>query len=1585
VLIKLGEAQEINPAFKNADELDPNAVEGSTAQYFKSFGEGKRIAPKAKDFLYFTAVMMHAAEASLLDDLGTFKCGTDGKPLTSYWDKGGNSWKWVCSDTNIKPLKNNNCFPPGTKILLANGSSKNIEDIQVGDEVITHKGRPRKVLETFVTEHDGELLELKIKNNISLFCTSEHPFYNVDFDNFKTQRRGLKPLTDRKRKTNGDFQPTFKFTPASNLQEGDLLTSPRIHLHKEAKDLNPNRALLLGYFAAEGSFSKKYGKRQSAVFTLGITEEAIADTIKNIFAEEFPECSVLVTPEPFRSVIRITATGQNIAEYFYHYVGEYSDRKVLHENLCFSSDENKKAFLTGWLDGDGCLSDNNKLVGITTSPDLAFQVRTILHSLGINNSLRRNLSPGKVTINKLYGEYDAKDHYRIEIYGNGWKEIGLEKTSSKYDFSSTKLCQERNSFTPDYGLHYLRKINRIPFSGKVYNFEVEEDHSYLADSIAVHNCDIFPEEELLRAHKKWVGKPLCLDHKSSSVEMVRGIIVDTYYDQKHKRVVGLCALDKKNYPDLARQVEAGYCNSVSMGTAVGRAICTDCGRVAKSEQELCGHMKSKSCYGEINVDLNPIELSIVVNGADPKAKIKHIIASQLRQAENLDAALAEKISQGKEIDDTELKELREGLQSLTDKVSSLLGDEPTDEQKLYNTTIGPTRSVSYMTSPQVEPAGTLGTVMKFPEPFPTYASQVTKHELTGLKKKMAKLQGNYQKLTNQVKESEMSQHKKAYFQGGGGVNEPEPNKQGLRYPNTIDANYIRDHEDKQMVGRPPFPGVGPIDGLYGGGQELELKNHLQRLASEIEDRKLRREAAAKQADNKQAYYQGGGGVNEPEPNKPGLRYPNTVDYEYIRDHEDKQMVGAPPFPGVGNIDGLYPGDLQLKEKLLRAELSARFIKASLPDGSADQGGSRWDVYAKSDDKDHLILSATVNEITKGNATSLFETVATRDFGKNLITQIRRDGFETTAARIKQAQPAPVQAPALGPLPGQAAGQFQPPPAPPAPAGPPVGAMPGMDPGAMVGMEGLEVIEEPLAAGVPEETIDQLASEVRGLAEQTARRASDLEEGVMALTGEAPALEEVPRAGEEEFLEAEVGLEQPTVASLQSMRKSLHHWIREGMEDGISRLNNHTKELEIAYKVARNNSSDFTPQTGRHFVGLVKEALESAHRSLESTADIQDAFKKYAHGTAGLLKRVKQAADVAEEEIQTMDKYSDERDALLIAIAAKKKKTTKKKAPSKKGKLPPWLQKDKKDLDAQEHDEDGGEDDAADGRCGDKNSAAMKLELGPDALKGAKVTTAAQLAARYDLQTKEGRAAFRSKCAQTGIKWAPILDAAHPDGSAELEFKFPHSTMKGVMNDIRETHKRMMDVVETEPKYDRDSAHDEGGDRNTVYAASDARDIHKMVSEGRLDASEVDGLAAFGVDQEAINYYKNYWAEAGDSEATEFAKQLVENYTSDKTAQDNQATEARLKRAYDLAYEMRDKSIIDKEQIPNQVKEILSWNDEGYESVKKIVAKQSTGQTKNAMPQVGFMDSEKLMLPTQEAPQTSDLKDLLSQCFANRRY
>ena len=142
-----------------------------------------------------------------------------------------------------------------------------------------------------------------------------------------------------------------------------------------------------------------------------------------------------------------------------------------------------------------------------------------------------------------------------------------------------------------------------------------------------NNRDIFPESELKTAAKKWIGMPLCRDHESSSVDGIRGIILDAHYDEKFKQVVGLCALDKVNYPDLARKVETGLVRYGSMGTAVETSICSECGNKAQTQKEYCEHVNGKVAHGEINVGLKPIEYSLVVQPAEPGAVLLRCIAS----------------------------------------------------------------------------------------------------------------------------------------------------------------------------------------------------------------------------------------------------------------------------------------------------------------------------------------------------------------------------------------------------------------------------------------------------------------------------------------------------------------------------------------------------------------------------------------------------------------------------------------------------------------------------------------------------------------------------------------------------------------------------------------------------------------------------------------------------------------------------------------------------------------------------------------------------------------------------------------------
>lgn len=73
------------------------------------------------------------------------------------------------------------CFPAGTKITLPNGDLKNIEDIVVGDEVMSYdekeqKQTSNKVYEVLTPIHN-DIVKYTLSDNTEISSTFDHPFY----------------------------------------------------------------------------------------------------------------------------------------------------------------------------------------------------------------------------------------------------------------------------------------------------------------------------------------------------------------------------------------------------------------------------------------------------------------------------------------------------------------------------------------------------------------------------------------------------------------------------------------------------------------------------------------------------------------------------------------------------------------------------------------------------------------------------------------------------------------------------------------------------------------------------------------------------------------------------------------------------------------------------------------------------------------------------------------------------------------------------------------------------------------------------------------------------------------------------------------------------------------------------------------------------------------------------------------------------------------------------------------------------------------------------------------------------------------
>ncbi|WP_051833129.1 polymorphic toxin-type HINT domain-containing protein [Streptomyces katrae] len=85
-----------------------------------------------------------------------------------------------------RSLKGCKCFPAGTRVLMGNGSSRNIEDIKVGDSVratdpVSGYSVEKKVTRSIATEDDKYFNELTIETRQGprkLTATFEHPFWS---------------------------------------------------------------------------------------------------------------------------------------------------------------------------------------------------------------------------------------------------------------------------------------------------------------------------------------------------------------------------------------------------------------------------------------------------------------------------------------------------------------------------------------------------------------------------------------------------------------------------------------------------------------------------------------------------------------------------------------------------------------------------------------------------------------------------------------------------------------------------------------------------------------------------------------------------------------------------------------------------------------------------------------------------------------------------------------------------------------------------------------------------------------------------------------------------------------------------------------------------------------------------------------------------------------------------------------------------------------------------------------------------------------------------------------------------------------
>ncbi len=360
------------------------------------------------------------------------------------------------------------CLPAGELIAGESGFMP-IEDVQKNNVVINSAGEKTSVKKTMIRPYNGDLVHItpvSVGNQFSL--TPEHPVLAVKRE---TVIAGIR----KNRKLNDVSLPklinaTPEFVEAGALSKGDFLVVPINVFEQDAISLSAAHLKLLGYYLAEGHCGMINGC-EAVVLSFSDQEQEVVDDAKKAVQKI---CGKLPSEyhNPEKHELRLTVYSRELFDFCKKHCRKYADHKLLSQDLMYLPPAKQKILLDAYYLGDGSEYSSSKRAGIvkralTVSRYLAYQIQQLLLRQGIFASI--NVRKAFVEMMKNGRSISHKEAYVI-YYQQQKKLFAVKRVGNSF-------------FVP------IRKIERITYSGNVYNFEVvREPNTYLVKGFAVHNC-----------------------------------------------------------------------------------------------------------------------------------------------------------------------------------------------------------------------------------------------------------------------------------------------------------------------------------------------------------------------------------------------------------------------------------------------------------------------------------------------------------------------------------------------------------------------------------------------------------------------------------------------------------------------------------------------------------------------------------------------------------------------------------------------------------------------------------------------------------------------------------------------------------------------------------------------------------------------------------------------------------------------------------------------------------------------------------------------------------------------------------------
>lgn len=357
------------------------------------------------------------------------------------------------------------CFVEGTLVLTKDGY-KEIQDIEVGDYVLTHTNSWQKVIRTMTNEAD-RLLSINCMPSEKIYCTPNHPFYvrklSHPWDNEK--RRHIRKFSDPKWINAKDLTSEYYVGTAINqiekLPKWDGIEKNTswghsIHENKLARQMElEDFWYIIGRYIGDG-----WIRTQSGIIICANQEE-VGQIIPYL---ERLKWGYSLSNET--TVVKIHIPFQEIGEYCLRF-GKGAANKRLTSDILNLPVKLLKSFIKGYLDSDGSFTQNRYKIGSVSRKLIYETAQCIMKAYHVPVSI-----------------YFTKRNVQTIIEGRTVN----QRDSYELAFKLDKNIQDKAFYENGYIWSPIKEINTEEQNILVYNLEVENDNSYQVQNIICHNC-----------------------------------------------------------------------------------------------------------------------------------------------------------------------------------------------------------------------------------------------------------------------------------------------------------------------------------------------------------------------------------------------------------------------------------------------------------------------------------------------------------------------------------------------------------------------------------------------------------------------------------------------------------------------------------------------------------------------------------------------------------------------------------------------------------------------------------------------------------------------------------------------------------------------------------------------------------------------------------------------------------------------------------------------------------------------------------------------------------------------------------------